>query len=121
MVLAASPFSERHTGVAIDRKTREACVEAGLSSDVFSTVFFPVSDNASNMKNGWASFGRGPCCVHTVQLRAQYRGTDSTRKFATIVLPWMERFAAMGPRAETFLSILSARRLQKTLVAPGPP
>ena len=68
LVLAASPFSERHTGEAIDLKTREACVAAGLSNDVFSTVFFPVSDNASNMKLGWEGFGRGPCCVHTGQL-----------------------------------------------------
>jgi len=69
LVLAASPFSkERHTGEAIDTKTRDSCISAGLSHDVFSSVFFPVSDNASNMKNGWASFGRGPCCVHTGQL-----------------------------------------------------
>ena len=68
LVLAASPFSQRHTGEAIDVKTREACVAAGLTHDVYSSVFYPVSDNASNMKNGWASFGRGPCCVHTAQL-----------------------------------------------------
>ena len=69
LVLAASPFNKaRHTGEAIDSKTRQSCVEAGLTHDVFSSVFFPVSDNASNMKNGWASFGRGPCCVHTAQL-----------------------------------------------------
>lgn len=68
LVLAASPFSQRHTGAAIDTVTRDACVAAGLTHDVFSSVFYPVSDNASNMKNGWASFGRGPCCVHTGQL-----------------------------------------------------
>ena len=68
LVLAATPFSERHAGEAIDQKTRDACVAAGLSHDVFSTVFFPVSDNASNMVNGWQGFGRGPCCVHTAQL-----------------------------------------------------
>ena len=68
LVLAAKPFSVRHTGEAIDLTTRDACVEAGLTHDVFSSVFFPVSDNASNMKNGWAAFGRGPCSVHTGQL-----------------------------------------------------
>ena len=68
LVLAATPFDERHTGEAIDEKTRAACVAAGLSNDVYSTVFFPVSDNASNMKAGWSGFGRGPCCVHTAQL-----------------------------------------------------
>ena len=68
LVLAATPFSERHTGEAIDEKTRSACVAAGLSHDVFSTVFFPVSDNAANMISGWSGFGRGPCCVHTAQL-----------------------------------------------------
>ena len=68
LVLAATPFSERHTGEAIDLKTRDACVAAGLTHDVYSSVFFPVSDNASNMVSGWAGFGRGPCCVHTGQL-----------------------------------------------------
>ena len=34
LVLAATPFSERHTGEAIDEKTRTACVAAGLSNDV---------------------------------------------------------------------------------------
>jgi hypothetical protein len=68
LVLAAKPFSERHTGEAINKVTRDACVEAGLSHDVFSSVFFPVSDNASNMISGWSGFGRGPCCVHTAQL-----------------------------------------------------
>ncbi|KAL1506979.1 hypothetical protein AB1Y20_007843 [Prymnesium parvum] len=68
LVLAATPFTERHTGVAIDEKTKEACVKAGLSHDVFSSVFMSISDNGSNMKNGWASFNRAPCCVHTAQL-----------------------------------------------------
>ena len=76
-MLAASPFSERHTGEAIDAKTRAACVSAGLTSDVFSLVFFPVSDNASNMKNGWSGFGRGPCCVHTGQLSVTLPPTGS--------------------------------------------
>ena len=81
LVLAAAPFAEvRHTGEAIDLKTRKSCVEAGLSHDVFSSVFFPVSDNASNMKNGWASFGRGPCCVHTVQLSVKVYLNDSSIK-----------------------------------------
>ena len=69
MVLAATPFNkERHTGVAIDDKTRDACVEAGLPHDVLHGVFFPVSDNGANIVKGWSGFGRGPCCVHTVQL-----------------------------------------------------
>ena len=69
LVLAAKPFNKvRHTGEAICEATRASCVEAGLSHDVFSSVFFPVSDNASNMISGWSGFGRGPCCVHTGQL-----------------------------------------------------
>lgn len=67
-VLAASPFSERHTADAIRKKTSDACVRCGLSADVASTVFFPVSDNGANMVAGWAEFGRGPCAVHTGQL-----------------------------------------------------
>ena len=68
LLLAATPFGdERHTGEAIGAKTREACVAAGLPHDVFSAVFFPVSDNGSNMISGWEGFGRGPCCVHTGQ------------------------------------------------------
>eukprot|EP00966_Prymnesium_polylepis_P170657 3945023-Prymnesium_polylepis.1 len=65
LVLAASPFSERHTAEAIEKKTSDACVRGGLSADVRSTVF---SDNGANMVSGWASFGRGPCAVHTGQL-----------------------------------------------------
>lgn len=68
LVVAAKPFSERHTAEAIERKTSEACVQAGLSADVHSSVFFPISDNGANMVAGWASFGRGPCAVHTGQL-----------------------------------------------------
>jgi hypothetical protein len=60
-VLAASPFSERHTADAIAQKTVAACVDAGLSNNLRSSVFFPVSDNAANMVAGWAAFGRGPC------------------------------------------------------------
>ena len=67
-VLAASPFSERHTADAIAQKTVAACVDAGLSNNLRSSVFFPVSDNAANMVAGWAAFGRGPCAVHTGQL-----------------------------------------------------
>ena len=37
--------SGRGTGEAIDAMTRDACVKGGLSHDVFSSVFFPVSDN----------------------------------------------------------------------------
>jgi len=79
-VLAATPFSERHTGEAIDSKTRSACVAAGLSHDVFSTVFFPISDNAANMISGWSGFGRGPCCVHTAQLSVHVFLTHSAIK-----------------------------------------
>ncbi|KAL1514647.1 hypothetical protein AB1Y20_003739 [Prymnesium parvum] len=69
LLTAATPFSdERHTGDAIDKKTAEACSLAGLSYDVFSSVFFAVSDNGANMVKGWDGFGRAPCCVHTVQL-----------------------------------------------------
>ena len=68
LLLAASPFSTRHTGDAIDAKTREACVDAGLPHDVFTGLFFPVSDNGANMVKGWEGFGRGPCTVHTGQL-----------------------------------------------------
>jgi hypothetical protein len=68
LLLAASPFSTRHTGDAIDSKTRDACVEAGLPHDVYSGLFFPVSDNGANMVKGWEGFGRGPCTVHTGQL-----------------------------------------------------
>ena len=68
LLLAASPFSTRHTGDAIDAKTRDACVDAGLPHDVFTGLFFPVSDNAANMIKGWDGFGRGPCTVHTGQL-----------------------------------------------------
>ena len=69
LLLASSPFSKnRHTAEAIDDKTREACIAAGLPHDVYSGVFFPVSDNGANMVKGWEGFGRGPCCVHTGQL-----------------------------------------------------
>ena len=68
LLLAASPFSQRQTGDAIDETTRDACLAAGLPHDVFSGVFFPISDNGANMVKGWAGFGRGPCCVHTGQL-----------------------------------------------------
>eukprot|EP00966_Prymnesium_polylepis_P108900 2520566-Prymnesium_polylepis.1 len=67
-VLAASPFSERHTAESIKQKTSDACVRAGLSADVKTTVFMPISDNGANMVAGWSSFGRGPCAVHTGQL-----------------------------------------------------
>ena len=70
LVLAASPFGERHTAENICEKTRAACVKAGLSNDVVSSVFFPVSDNAANMIAAWRFFGRGPCAVHTGQLSA---------------------------------------------------
>ena len=67
--LEATPFGGvRHTGDAIDEVTRKACVDGGLPHDVFSGVFFPVSDNGANMVKGWEGFGRGPCCVHTGQL-----------------------------------------------------
>eukprot|EP00967_Tisochrysis_lutea_P018153 scaffold20574_cov34-Tisochrysis_lutea.AAC.6 len=42
---------------------------------------------------------------------------ESIRKFATFVLPWMDRFASMGAKADTFLFILSASRRQKALRA----
>lgn len=97
LVLAASPFSERHTAEAIAKKTTEACITAGLSNDVKSTVFVAVSDNGANMVAGWAGFGRTPCVVHTGQLsvhfflghthiqptRAKSRGITSHFSFST--------------------------------------
>ena len=63
LVLAAEPFGhERHTGEAIDTKTRDAVVAAGLPHDLFSGVFHPVSDNGANMVKGWKGFGRAPVC-----------------------------------------------------------
>ena len=71
LVLAASPFNERHTAENICEKTRAACIKAGLSNDLVSSIFFPVSDNAANMIAAWTGFGRSPCAVHTGQLSAE--------------------------------------------------
>eukprot|EP00966_Prymnesium_polylepis_P041230 956610-Prymnesium_polylepis.1 len=61
-VLGASPFSdEAHTGEAIEKKTDSALERAGIGGLKPDMMFFPVSDNGSNMVSGWAPFGRGPC------------------------------------------------------------
>ena len=69
LVAGAKPFSnESHTGEAIEEKTTKIFEEVGVIGQKSEMLFFPTTDNGSNMVSGWAPFGRAPCAVHTVQL-----------------------------------------------------
>jgi hypothetical protein len=132
LVLAASPFSERHTAEAIEKKTSAACVAGGLSADVHSTVFFPISDNAANMIAGWASYGRGPCCVHTGQLSVhvflEHPNIKPTR-VKVVLCPWPPRpcphfspaLSHNPNRASTQPPTLTFRNVASHLTSLSPP
>ena len=68
--MAAAPFSdERHTGDAIDSKTKSCLVKVGLPvDDPCSETFWKVSDNGSNMVKGWSGLPGGFCTAHTTKL-----------------------------------------------------
>ena len=74
-LLAATPFSdERHDASAIETKTEEALIMAGLGGLNHEMLFHPVSDNGANMVAGWDLGG-----VWRTPLRGTYDAAQRAR------------------------------------------
>eukprot|EP00967_Tisochrysis_lutea_P107554 scaffold165974_cov35-Tisochrysis_lutea.AAC.1 len=58
----------------------------------------------------WNQLGGTNVCI-------QYRGIEYMRKFATLVLPWIERVPAIGAYAAVFRDTLFASDLQNEFIA----